>query len=191
MSQLSPPEVEPESLEIYPRIQVIYWGCNTHTQSQKTYPETKGFQNKFDWTFGFIASVCNMLTSCLKCAYVQSSIPRECSIILQFLWRFYDLDRPSPSLLSLLSPLRPSFHSESFGMIGPLFMTGANLEHARDFSMPNPSRCSPRYDLSPCNQWDSPLDLVFNSESFGMIGPLILTGANLEHARVHAQPFQM
>ena len=25
-------------------------------------------------------------------------------------------------------------------------------------------------------------DLVFNSESFGMIGPLILTGANLEHA---------
>ena len=26
--------------------------------------------------FGIIASVCNMLTSCLKCAYLQSSIPR-------------------------------------------------------------------------------------------------------------------
>ena len=28
-------------------------------------------------TFGIIASVCNMLTSCLKCAYLQSSIPRD------------------------------------------------------------------------------------------------------------------
>ena len=27
--------------------------------------------------FGIIASVCNMLTSCLKCAYLQSSIPRD------------------------------------------------------------------------------------------------------------------
>jgi hypothetical protein len=30
MSQLGPPEVEPEPLEIYPRIQVIYWGWNIH-----------------------------------------------------------------------------------------------------------------------------------------------------------------
>ena len=30
MSQLGPPEVEPESFEIYPRTQVIYWGWNTH-----------------------------------------------------------------------------------------------------------------------------------------------------------------
>lgn len=40
MSQLGPPEVEPESLEI-DRLE--------HTQPQKTYPETKGLQNKFDW----------------------------------------------------------------------------------------------------------------------------------------------
>ena len=62
--------------------------------------------------FGIIASVCNMLTSCIKCAYLQSSIPRVyiyISIYTGYLWTLvvclftsnYIVHKPSLELIGI------------------------------------------------------------------------------------------
>ena len=57
-------------------------GVNTHT-FDGLLMDFYGYQQMLA-KFGIIASVCNMLTSCLKCAYLQSSIPRDILYMLTF-----------------------------------------------------------------------------------------------------------